>query len=168
MQNHAQLMQAMIDYEQGIPKQVQHFLKVHNFARTIGQLEQIDEQTLFVLEAASIVHDIGIRQSMEKYGNSNGKNQEELGPPIAETMLQKLGYEKNVIDRVCYLVGHHHTYNKIDGIDYQILVEADFLVNIYEGEYAAEASKSVYEKIFKTKTGKHFFEMMYGMVACTE
>lgn len=162
MQSHAPLIGAMIEYEKGTPKQVQHFLKVHNFARTIGQLEGIDAASLFVLEAASIVHDIGIRPSKEKFGNSNGKNQEELGPPLAKEMLQTLGYEKDVIDRVCYLVGHHHTYNQIDGMDYQILVEADFLVNIFEGDFSASASKSVYEKIFKTKTGKHFFELMYG------
>lgn len=162
MQNHAQLIKAMIEYEKDKPKQVQHFFKVHNFARTIGWLEAIEEPILFTLEAASIVHDIGIRPSMEQYGNSNGKNQEELGPPIAAKMLEQLGYAKNVIDRVCFLVGHHHTYNEIDGIDYQILVEADFLVNIYEGDFSASAIKSVYEKIFKTQTGKHFFEMMYG------
>lgn len=41
-------------------------------------------------------------------------------------MLENLSYDKDIIERVCYLVGHHHTYNSIDGMDYQILVEADF------------------------------------------
>lgn len=47
-------------------------------------------------------------------------------------MLMRLGFAENVIERVCYLIGHHHTYTGIDGRDYQILVEADFLVNLYE------------------------------------
>ena len=37
---------------------------------------------------------------------------------------------RRVTERVAYLIGHHHTYDKIEGMDYQILVEADFLVNI--------------------------------------
>ena len=56
-------------------------------------------------------------------------------------------------DRVCYLIGHHHTYDQIDGIDYQILVEADFLVNLAEEQSSRETIESVKGKIFKTKTG---------------
>ena len=33
------------------------------------------------------------------------------------------------IARVAYLVGHHHTLRGIDGIDYQILIEADYIAN---------------------------------------
>ena len=40
-----------------------------------------------------------------------------------------------MIRRVEYLVGHHHTYKDIDGLDYQILVEADFLVNILKMDW---------------------------------
>ena len=41
-------------------------------------------------------------------------------------MLETLDFEDSVIDRVCYLIAHHHTYTDINGLDYQILVEADF------------------------------------------
>ena len=53
-------------------------------------------------------------------------------PPVARQMLTEIGYPQEVVDRVCYLVGHHHTYLDMDGMDYQILVEADFLVNLFE------------------------------------
>ena len=53
-----------------------------------------------------------------------------------------------------YLVGHHHTYKDIDGLDYQILVEADFLVNYFEDGLDKEHIKKSAEKIFKTETGK--------------
>lgn len=43
-----------------------------------------------------------------------------------------LCFSPKVTERVSYLVGHHHTYDHIDGMDYQILVEADFLVNFNE------------------------------------
>ena len=43
--------------------------------------------------------------------------------------------------------------DQIDGIDYQILVEADFLVNLAEEQSSRETIESVKGKIFKTKTG---------------
>ena len=64
-------------------------------------------------------------------GNSLQINEKE-GPAVARGMLMRLGFAENVIERVCYLIGHHHTYTGIEGRDYQILVEADFLVNLYE------------------------------------
>ena len=56
-------------------------------------------------------------------------------------------------DAAPILIGHHHTYDQIDGIDYQILVEADFLVNLAEEQSSKETIESVKNKIFKTKTG---------------
>ena len=78
--------------------------------------------------------------------------QEMLGPDEAEKLLNKLGVDEKIIERVCFLVGHHHTYNMIDGLDYQILVEADFLVNAYEDNLSKDAIVNVRNKLFKTKT----------------
>ena len=148
------LYKKMIEYDRGDPKRIQHFVKVHSFARLIGQEEYIDDHTLYILEAAAYVHDIGIHPAMEKYGRDDGKLQEQEGPAEAEKMMKQLGFEQDVIDRVCYLVGHHHTYKDIDGLDYQILVEADFLVNYFEDGLDKEHIKKSAEKIFKTETGK--------------
>ena len=35
-----------------------------------------------------------------------------------------------------YLIGHHHTLESIHGLDYQILIEADYLVNADEASYS--------------------------------
>lgn len=78
-----------------------------------------------------MLQDIGIKKAEELYGSSDGKYQEELGPDIAKEILVDMKLEQSALDRICYLIGHHHTYSGIDGMDYQILVEADFLVNIY-------------------------------------
>ena len=78
-------------------------------------------------------------------------------------MLERLGYEQEVIDRVCYLVGHHHTYTNIDGIDYQILVEADFLVNLYEDAVSLDAVRKAYQNIFKTESGRKICRNMFGI-----
>jgi HD superfamily phosphodiesterase len=152
----------MIAYFKGDAKRVQHFLKVYSFAKIIGEGEQLEENRQFILETAAIVHDIGIRQGELQLGRNDGKIQEELGPEEARKLLVALHYAPNVIDRVCYLVGHHHTYTHIDEADYQILVEADFIVNAYEDDCGVESNRNIYEHIFKTKTGREVFQSLYG------
>lgn len=157
------LIDEMIAYDKGDPRRIQHFMKVHDFARTIGQLEGLDEQTLYILESAAVVHDIGIHVCEEKYGSCEGKLQEKEGPAIAKELLERLGYEQEVINRICYLVGHHHTYTNIDGIDYQILVEADFLVNLYEDGVSPDAVRKAYQNIFQTESGRKICRNMFGL-----
>ena len=78
-------------------------------------------------------------------------------------MMQKLGFAPDVIERVCWLVGHHHTYDPIDGMDHQILVEADFLVNLFEGNKDRDAIESACRRIFKTEAGKTLCRQMFGL-----
>ena len=161
---HAKLIQAMVEYDKGDVPRIQHFMKVHDFAVTIAQLENVEEETLFILETAAILHDIGIHVSEQKYGNCNGKHQEEEGPAEAIKLLQQVGgYTEQQIERVCFLIAHHHTYNDVEGIDWQILLEADFLVNAYEDHIAMDGIKTFEANVFKTATGKHLLEEMFGM-----
>ena len=157
------LMEAMIAYDRGDPKRIQHFIKVHAFARMIGRREGLEGRELETLLAAAIVHDIGIRVCEEKYGSCEGKLQEKEGPAIAEKMMGELGFDREMTERVAFLVGHHHTYRDIEGMDYQILVEADFLVNLFEDNASHEAVVSAYHKIFKTHHGKQICETMFGL-----
>ena len=143
----------MIRLYSGDPMRSQHFCKVHSYAKLIAEMEHVDASTLFILEAAALTHDIGIHLCEEKYGSSNGKLQDKEGPAIAEILLKELQFEETVIERVKYLIAHHHTYDAIDGIDYQILVEADFLVNYFEDHLETESIKKSVKKIFKTETG---------------
>lgn len=157
------LHMAMIKLYHGDAKRIQHFCKVHSYAKLIAEMEHVDAETLFILETAALTHDIGIHLCEEKYGNSNGKLQEKEGPAIAEKLLAELGFPKEVSERVQYLIAHHHTYNNIDGIDYQILVEADFLVNMYEDELSEETMQNAYRNIFRTESGKKICREMYGV-----
>ncbi len=157
------LFLAMIHHDEGDPKRIQHFTKVHSYARLIGEMEQLDPATVYVLEAAAYVHDIGIRVAERKYGYQNGKLQEQEGPAVAGQMLEELGFAPEVIDRVKYLVGHHHTYSNIDAPDYQILVEADFLVNLFEDGESRETVLHVRESIFRTESGKAVLNTMFGL-----
>ncbi len=158
------LLTAMIEYDRGDAPRIQHFIKVYEFARIIGKLEKLDEHTQLILESAAIVHDIGIHMAERKYGSSNGKYQEIEGPAEAEKLLKVLGWPSDVTERVSYLVGHHHTYRNMDGLDYQILVEADFLVNLYEDDISPAGQKHAYEKIFKTESGKLLCRTLYPAV----
>ena len=156
------LFMDMIAYYDGDPKRIQHFTKVHSYARLIGIGEELDDASLFILEAAAYTHDIGIRVAEEKYGRCDGKLQEQEGPIIAQKMLSQLGFENYIVERIWFLIGHHHTYDNIDGLDYQILVEADFLVNLYEDDAGNRAIDKAYKRIFKTETGKKIFRLMFG------
>lgn len=152
---------AMIKLYRGDSKRIQHFCKVHSYAKLIGEMENVDKDKLFILETAALTHDIGIHVCEEKYGNCNGKLQEKEGPDIAKKMLSDLGFEDAVSERVQYLIAHHHTYSDIDGIDYQILVEADFLVNMHEDNLSTDAIETAYNKIFRTETGKRICKEMF-------
>ena len=110
--------------------------------------------SFYILEAAAYTHDIGIRVAEEKYGKCDGKLQVQEGPIVAQKILSELGFENYMIERICYLIGHHHTYSNIDGMDYQILIEADFLVNLYEDKSNIFAIKSAYKKNIKPKPEK--------------
>ncbi len=152
---------AMIELYHGDAKRIQHFCKVHSYAKLIAEMEHVDASTLFILEAAALTHDIGIHLCEEKYGSSNGKLQEKEGPAIAEKLLKELQFEENVIERVKYLIAHHHTYDAIDGIDYQIMIEADYLVNADESNFSGNNVRNMLEKVFKTETGKFLLQSMY-------
>lgn len=153
---------AMIHYDNGDPKRIQHSTKVHAYASLIGVGEGLDKETQFILESAALVHDIGIRASEKKYGHQNGKLQEQEGPAVAEKLLKSLGgYTEAQIDRICWLVAHHHTYHVSDDSDYQILIEADFLVNLFEDCESEDAVRAVRKNIFRTKTGLKILDDMF-------
>ena len=154
---------AMIELYQGDAKRIQHFCKVHSYAKLIAETENVDKKCLFTIEAAALTHDIGIHFCEEKYGNCNGKLQEKEGPAIAEKLLGELGFAQDVSNRIQYLIAHHHTYHNIDGLDYQILVEADFLVNLFEDNLSKEAALNAYQNIFKTATGKRICKEMFAL-----
>lgn len=156
-----ELIKTVIECEKGCPERVNHFLKVRSFAKIISNSENLDEDTSLTIDVAAILHDIGIKASLEKYNSSSGKHQEIEGPPIAEKILHDLGFQKDIIERVCFLIAHHHTYDDVDGIDYQILIEADFLVNIFEANLNKEAIFEIKDQYFKTDLGKNILDTLY-------
>ena len=66
-------------------------------------------------------------------------------------------------ERVCYLIAHHHTYENVEGMDYRILLEADFLVNAMEGQLDKSAIRTFRDKVFRTGTGLYLINTMFGL-----
>ena len=58
-------------------------------------------------------------------------------------------------------MAHHHTYTGVDGIDYQILLEADYLVNAGESSYSRENVQHMLETVFKTESGIRLLKSIY-------
>lgn len=157
----AKLILDMMAYDAGDAKRIAHFMKVFAYSRAIGLMEQLSAQDQLILEAAAIVHDIGIRNCEAKYGSAAGHLQQVEGPPEARTVLAALDFDADVTERVCWLVAHHHTYDNIDAIDYRILVEADFLVNLEEGNVSHQGLAKVRQDMFRTTAGLGFFDCLF-------
>ena len=155
------ILNLMIKYNSPDVRRINHTIKVYFFAVNIAEEEACDIDTFNTIAYAAILHDIGIHEAEEKYGSSAGKFQEIEGPSVAKELLKDIELKEEIKNRIFYLIGNHHTYDKIDGIDFQILVEADFLVNIYEDEISRESIKSIKNKIFKTKKGIELLDTLY-------
>ena len=161
--NISQIMEKMIAFSNGNLHDMNHFMCVWTYAKTIGELEGLDRKTQETLEIAAITHDIACPLCREKYGNANGKYQEIEGAPLVTEFLSDTGMTTEQISRVAYLVGHHHTLTDIKGMDYQILIEADYIVNASENGYSKENVENFVEKIVKTQSGR---ELTRAVMSC--
>ena len=156
-----EVLDLAIAYNGNDIKRINHLLVVFSFAQHIGIMEKCDSQLQTIIEISALLHDIGIHESERKYNSSAGKWQEIEGPIVARELLKKMNMDNNTLERVLFLIGHHHSYAAIDGVDFQILVEADFLVNIFNDGSGKIECKKIRDEIFKTKTGTRLLEQMY-------
>lgn len=161
--NTTNILEKMITFSKGNRQDINHFMSVYSYALAIAKGEQVEQDILDIIEVVSITHDIACPLCREKYGNTNGSLQEKEGAALVKEFLKEFDLPTNFIERISYLIGHHHTFNKIDGIDYQILVEADYLVNAYEKNYSLLNVQNVINRIFKTKTGLAILKSTYQL-----
>jgi len=133
-------------------KRIHHALKVAQYAEEILKIEGGDP---LVVLGAAYLHDIGIKRAEEKYGSSSAEYQEKEGPEVAREILTKLHVQRGIIEEICDLISHHHHPRAKETLNFQILYEADLLVNFEEGSFK---NKDLFlERIdnhFKTQTGK--------------
>lgn len=159
----SKIIKKMIEYYKGNIHDINHFMKVYTFAKTIGECENLDKETMEVIETAAAVHDISCPLCREKYGNTNGRYQEIESPVLLEEFFKGMEYSQKFIQRIIYLVSHHHTLTDITEIDYQILIEADYLVNAGEKNLSKENITNMRDRIFKTKTGILLLNSVYAL-----
>ncbi|MBQ7488184.1 MAG: hypothetical protein IJT77_11885 [Clostridia bacterium] len=76
------------------------------------------------------------------------------GSPVNPDFLAETGLTEMQIGRIVYLVGHRHTFRDIDGLDYQILVEADYIANVCENAYSRDNVRNFKNTIMKTDSVK--------------
>lgn len=157
----SEIMVKMIEYSKGNHHDINHLMKVYTYAKTIAECEKVTPDEQKVIEIAAIIHDIACPLCREKYGNTDGKLQEKESAVLVEKFLCGTGLSKAETDRLVFLVTHHHTPQEIDGIDYQILIEADYLVNADESAFGESNIKNTMEHIFKTSTGKALLQSVY-------
>jgi hypothetical protein len=158
MTNH--VLYEMIRYFGKDASLINHTLKVYGFACAIAEEESVSKELGIVVRLAALLHDIGVPEAVRKHQSAAGNFQEMEGPIVAKQILGER-YPRDIVERVLYLVGNHHSYSRIDGTDFQILVEADFLVNLDEAKSSRDEALRIGEKYFKTHTGGIFLKWIY-------
>jgi putative nucleotidyltransferase with HDIG domain len=141
-------------------KRVNHALKVARYAEHILKVEGGDP---LVILGAAYLHDIGIHEAERRHGSSAGHYQETEGPAIAREILQRLNVQKEVTDEICDIISHHHSPKGGETLNFQILYEADWLVNIEEEGIAKDREKTekLIGKAFRTSAGRRLAKELY-------
>lgn len=157
----SRIAQKIIRESNGNLHDIDHLLKVYSYARIIGVSEGLPATEQVILEAAALLHDIACPLCREKYGCTDGTYQEQEGGPMARAFLQGSGLTTDGIDRVVWLVSHHHSPSAGEALDFRILLEADYLVNAGESGYPRAAIESARDHLFRTATGKALLSDIY-------
>lgn len=155
------VLSKMIAYFGKDTKRINHSLKVYTFVRNIALFEDLQDESMMILEISAILHDIGIKEAERKYNSADGNYQEQEGPNVAMKLLQNFSLHSKALERISYLIAHHHSYSTGTGLDFQILIEADFLVNIFEDSYERSQIETIKNKYFKTRRGLMYINDMY-------
>jgi HD domain len=134
-------------------ERIEHTRRVTDYAREIFSVEQADRT---VVEASAMLHDIGIPEAERKHGSAAGPYQEIEGPPIVREILERLGADADFTETVARMVGSHHSPGEIETPEFDILWDADWLVNLpaEHGDQTPEKRRAMIHRIFHTATGR--------------
>ena len=149
----SKILYAMEEYFAGDTLRILHAHRVLQYAKEILEEEGGNRE---IIIPAAILHDIGIKECETKYNSSNGQLQEKEGPPIAGKILQGFHMNEAIISEVCQIISSHHSPGELNSLNFKILWDADWLVNLKD-EYDIRDKKklkNVIEKIFFTESGK--------------
>ena len=160
----ARMTEKMLAFYAGSIHDVDHFLKVTAYADLIASLSGVSEDIRQTVILTAIVHDIACPLCREKYGSAPGNRQEEESEALLRPFLAEFALPDALRERIIFIVCHHHTYTGVDGMDWQIMLEADFLVNAAESSMSAQAVRNFDEKVFRTEAGHRLLRELYPTV----
>ena len=84
--------------------------------------------------------------------------------PFADIGYAKVDLHRKVRQGAAEVIyGAGKTPEQIDGIDYQILIEADYIVNASESGYSQQAIRSFMEHTMKTAAGIRLTKTVFGV-----
>jgi hypothetical protein len=117
-----------------------------------------------IILGAAYLHHIGMKEATEKYGNASLEDQEKEGSSIARDILKKLNVQREIVDEICDIIGHHHHPREMETLDFQVLFEAKWLANIEEEGFSQDREKAeeIMGKIFQTVTGKKLAKELHN------
>ena len=147
------LIYEMEKYFAGDEKRVEHAIAVLDYAEQIQAVEGGDP---LIVKAAAILHDIGIHKAERKHGSTAGKYQEIEGPPIAAEILAQYDLSDEILEHITRIIANHHSAKDIDTIEFRIVWDADWLVNIPDEfpDASKERLREVVDKTLKTSEGR--------------
>ncbi len=137
------------------PAMIEHTRRVYTYALRIAEELAVSGEEKHSALLAALLHDVGIVEAYKKYGSRDGEYQHREGPPIARRIMERKGEKETTRERVVFIVGHHHDFSQVDGVDFRILVEADMLVNLPELLPDSGRWADFIEEFFQTNPGKN-------------
>ena len=154
------LIKELEDYFGEDIKRINHAKNVMHFAEELLKLENSDWH---IVIPASILHDVGIKISEEKYGSSAGHYQEKEGPAVARKILLKIGVKNKDIDEICEIIRYHHSPGRSNTKNFKALYDADLLVNLRDEVGVKDKAKleKIINKAFLTDAGKQIAKNTY-------
>jgi putative nucleotidyltransferase with HDIG domain len=140
-------------------KRIGHAANVARYAEQIVKGERGDPA---VVLCAAYLHDIGIHEAERRYKSTAAEHHEEEGPPIAREILKRLGATEDLIEEVCDIIGHHHHPRDEETLNFNILHDADLVVNLEEKQKKAPIDReelvTLIERSFQTGGGRQLAE----------
>jgi len=142
-------------------KWVDHTLRVARFSERILKSEGGDP---LIILCAAYLHDIGIYEAekkREETGTGCSLQQEIEGVPIARKILERLGVKKEDIEKICDIIGNSQRTQEEGTLNFQVLFEAEWLVNMEEKGFSQKEVQAVIEKSFRTEAGRKLAEELF-------
>jgi HD superfamily phosphodiesterase len=147
-----EIIKKMIIYFDYNNNHINHTYRVLDYAEEISNIEKGDPD---IVVSSAILHDIGIPNCKKKYKSIEGQLQEIESPPVAREILESLSIDEEIIKEVCEIVGCHHSPGEIETMNFKIMWDADWLVNlsdVYDMKDKIKLAEIIY-KTFMTKSG---------------